>query len=527
VKSRFPLSQQPQKDFKRKGRIGFKSITLSLISSAVLMACGGADGDSIAPASSTNTSGTTATASNTYAQQCSPSNPYSQDAKTSTTIADLTTEKKWARAYVDEAYLWYSEVPTVDANAPAYSQDTPTGFYDSLNGYFGALKVKAKDHFSFIYSTKAWNDLSQSGVEKSSGAVWAITTASVPRVIRATQIYPNTPAATAGLRRGDKLISVNGYAIATDTSEAALKIFNAFVFGQEGAAGPFNIVVNRNGVDQSPINIDTKALALSPVPLAQTLTNFTTNEKLGYLLFNEHNAVAEGQLTQAIQSFKAANIKDLVLDLRYNGGGYLYIASQLAYMIAGPQASQNKLFLQEIYNDKRAQESNAAAAKTPFLGTSSNGKTALPTLNLSRVYVLTSPNTCSASEAIINGLEGIGLQVHRIGSTTCGKPYGFTAHDNCGLSYFAIEFKASNDKGFGDYANGFKPECEASDDFDHPLGDPNEGQLAAALTLRDTGTCASASRAQTLAASADAQSVPRLLRHPVKEGMEGTVIAPQ
>jgi hypothetical protein len=119
----------------------------------------------------------------------------------------------------------------------------------------------------------------------------------------------------------------------------------------------------------------------------------------------------------------------------------------------------------------------------------------LPALSLSRVYVLVSGSTCSASEAIINGLRGVDVDVRLIGNTTCGKPYGFFGQDNCGITYFPIEFQGVNAKGFGDYADGFIPGgtgatadnvagCAANDDLDHALGDPAEGQLAAALAYR-------------------------------------------
>ena len=75
----------------------------------------------------------------------------------------------------------------------------------------------------------------------------------------------------------------------------------------------------------------------------------------------------------------------------------------------------------------------------------------LPTLNLPRVFVLTGPDTCSASESIINSLRGIGVEVVQIGSTTCGKPYGFYPQDNCGTTYFSIEFRGVNAMNFGDY----------------------------------------------------------------------------
>src|SRR5262249_36103993 len=122
-----------------------------------------------------------------------------------------------------------------------------------------------------------------------------------------------------------------------------------------------------------------------------------------------------------------------------------------------------------------------------------------------RVYVLTTSNTCSASEAVINGLRGINVNVVQIGTTTCGKPYGFYPQDNCGETYFSIQFKGVNDMGFGDYADGFAasnstssastsavrvPGCSvAESDFAHDPGDANEPLLAAALNYRAPATC--------------------------------------
>jgi carboxyl-terminal processing protease len=130
------------------------------------------------------------------------------------------------------------------------------------------------------------------------------------------------------------------------------------------------------------------------------------------------------------------------------------------------------------------------------------------------VFILAGPGSCSASESIINGLRGIDVQVVLVGGNTCGKPFGFTAKDNCGISYFPIEFQGVNAKGFGDYANGFAPTCAVADDLSRQLGDPSERMLAAALSYRTTGSC-------PVAASSGSQKpgVPQytLLRHPVRE----------
>ena len=125
----------------------------------------------------------------------------------------------------------------------------------------------------------------------------------------------------------------------------------------------------------------------------------------------------------------------------------------------------------------------------------------MPTLNLTRVFVLTGPSTCSASESIINSLRGVNVQVIQIGSTTCGKPYGFYPADNCGVTYFSIQFQGINAQNFGNYPDGFTPQnsvasasvslpgCSVADDFTHPLGNSAEGLLASALSYQSNGVC--------------------------------------
>jgi hypothetical protein len=115
----------------------------------------------------------------------------------------------------------------------------------------------------------------------------------------------------------------------------------------------------------------------------------------------------------------------------------------------------------------------------------------------------------------------VGVAVNLIGATTCGKPYGFYPQDNCGTTFFAIQFKGVNQLGFGDYADGFAPTCAVDDDFAHALGDPAEARLATALAHRATGNCAASgeagmARAQSARAAGEA-SQPLLLRSPLRE----------
>ena len=142
----------------------------------------------------------------------------------------------------------------------------------------------------------------------------------------------------------------------------------------------------------------------------------------------------------------------------------------------------------------------------------------LPFLNLQRVFLLTTPGTCSASESIINSLRGVDIEVILIGGETCGKPYAFTPMANCGTTYFAIEFKGVNEKGYGDYADGFAPTCKVADDLGKELGDPSERLLATALSYVASNACPAP------ASNAREQSRPMLLVRP--EIMEISVYPP-
>lgn len=201
---------------------------------------------------------------------------------------------------------------------------------------------------------------------------------------------------------------------------------------------------------------------------------------------------AQDKLISAMHAMQAKGVEQLVLDMRYNSGGYLYIAQTLASMLSG-QDAVGQVFESLRFNDKRDAESQSSAFNfgntVQYAEASYPAGYVLPKLSLRRLYVLSSEETCSASESIINGLRGIDIEVVLIGATTCGKPYGFTRKDNCGRAYFPIEFQGTNAKGFGDYNGGFAPSCSVNDDLEHGLGHTNETQLAGALHHMDTGQC--------------------------------------
>ena len=494
---------------------------VALLFTAALAACGGGGGGgSISAPAPVPPSSSGLPPSASLAQQCAPTN---QLAPMASRTASLDTEKRWVRSYMDEAYLWYREVPTVDPALPLYSNTANVSA--SLAAYFDALLTpartpsgKLKDEFSFTFPTADWIALSQGGTAAGYGIEWFLGSPTPPRNLRIAYVDPGTPAANAALTRGQTVVSINGVSI-DDTTAAGVATINEGAFSPRPGTSYTFVFRDLAGATRS-VALTAGTVAKVPVQNAQVLN--VGGARVGYLTFNDHITPAEGQLVSAFANFQSQGLTDLVLDLRYNGGGFIYIASQVGYMIAGAARTSNKVFEKLRFNDKRTADNNDPDNTFPFFGATSgftnSGTSAnqpLPQLNLARVFILATDNSCSASESIINGLRGIDVQVVLVGSTTCGKPFGFTAKDNCGISYFPIEFQGTNDKGFGDFADGFAPTCTVADDFGKPLGDPTEGMLAAALAYRANGACPAPDIVQRQALSAPARG--RLVRTPLRE----------
>jgi carboxyl-terminal processing protease len=503
-------------------------VVSALAAAALLASCGGGGAEAgeapFGNEGSTfgNSGGGSLPRSSTLAQQCAADNPL---AATNLRTATLDTERRWVRSYMNEAYLWYREVPSVNTADPAFNLASVP---DSLDNYFQALKTRAttasgklKDEFSFTYPSAAYQALTESGIVGGFGAEWILGSPTPPRNVRIAYIEPATPAAVQNLTRGMTVVSVNGISI-DDNTDAGIAVINEGLFSPVTGRQYSFVLADLSGFQRS---VQMTAAQITKTPVQNVRTIATASGNVGYLTFNDHILPAEGQLIAAFTQLAAQNVTDLVLDLRYNGGGALYIASQVGYMVAGGTRSAGKTFERLQFNDKRSADTNDPDNNFPFFSTASgfNGSnttasTPLPSLNLNRLYVLTTPGTCSASEAIVNGLRGIDVEVVLVGGTTCGKPYGFTAKDNCGISYFPIEFQGVNDIGFGNYADGFTPSatCNVPDDFSRALGDSSEGLLAAALTHRISGSCGGTSIGRE-SASARSVAFGRVIRHPVRE----------
>lgn len=442
----------------------------------------------------------------------------------------LADEEKFLKAWSDDTYLWYRELPSLDPARYATAVD----YFMDLKSPALTASNNPRDKFHFTYPTAYWNSLAGSGVDIGYGweVVFSGSGQAGTRTAVVAFVEPNgNPATANSVVRGAKILAADGVPVSTGT---VAQLTASFFPQNTGEPHTFDIQ-DPSGATRTGVAFTSAAITLVPVQNAGSLA---VSPPVGYMLFNDHLATAEKALVDAVNKLKTSNnggpVTELVLDIRYNGGGYLDIASELAYMIAGPGPTAGQTFERTVFNDKHPTTDpiyGTPLQPTPFLnqagGFSLPKGQPLPNLGLKRVFVLTGARTCSASESVINSLRGVGISVIQIGSTTCGKPYGFYQQDNCGTTYFTIQFQGLNAQGFGDYPDGFTPAsadngssvlgCAARDDFSNALGDPNEARLKTALYYLANKSCPATPFARSNALTTPAAAEGVMVKRPWRE----------
>tara|TARA_R110000787_G_scaffold86285_9_gene184086 strand:- start:18084 stop:19481 length:1398 start_codon:yes stop_codon:yes gene_type:complete len=294
-------------------------------------------------------------------------------------------------------------------------------------------------------------------------------------------VLPGTDAESKNVERGMIFNSINGQQI-NDSNYSELIGLNSYEIGLATFDGT---AITPTG---QSIELVKQQYTENPILMAETLT--IQGQKIGYLMYNAFTRDFDAQLNAAFAQFKADGVTDLVIDLRYNGGGSVETAIDLSSMVTGQ--FNNQVFANEHWNADRQTE---YASPKLFNNEILTGE-AINSLNLTKAYVLTSKRSASASELVINGLNPY-INMKQVGDTTTGKyQASFLLYDapapnfsknqaNPGHSYamLPLVFKTSNSVGFTDYADGLFPDIQLKEDYTNLgiLGDVNEPLLAAAL----------------------------------------------
>lgn len=293
-------------------------------------------------------------------------------------------------------------------------------------------------------------------------------------------VYPDTPAALAGIGRGTMITKIDGQALTTaNWRELYLRL-------AQPSAGATVTVEDSN---KKEYDLTVAEMPLNPV--LKTEVDTRNGHRIGYLCYDNFDAGFDEELFEAFRTLKQANVTDLIVDLRYNGGGYVMSADMMSSCIAG-SACNGKVFASYRYNDDRMK--NQYNGKRPEELFSydkyknlDNISLAAGALNMNRVYLLVGGSTASASELVINSLKGIGIDVVLIGTTTVGKNVGMegrrlTTSEGNQYEFYPITFQSYNAQGEGDYEHGFTPTGANLIDERHPNGQYFEGYGAYGTT---------------------------------------------
>jgi carboxyl-terminal processing protease len=388
----------------------------------------------------------------------------------------VSDEVEFLVTYMEDSYLFYKDIPSNDVSKVA----TPEAALE--------LKRAKQDKFSNIASAAASDALFTEGQITAFGFNQKLED---DKLLRVSFVQPNSPAQAAGLKRGDAIVTVDGESVANLLNKSLL----ADAFGPSEAGVRRTVGIQR--INQS-INLTlTKAtFTLQSASLGKTIP-LSNGTRTGYLYYNSFTSPSLAQWKSALSSMKAQGATKLVVDLRINGGGLVNIATSLGATLV-PRNTSGKLFVQTAFNDKNtASDVNYTIPFDTLAGT------------FTEIVFLTSPSTCSASEALIVGIQPYlpSTKVTSIGSTTCGKPYGFSPPVYKSKIYNITSIRIKNSAGFADYVDGLAPNCKATDNNQLELGDEKESLLAAALSYLNNGVCPAVANTLSSVEKSIAQSI--------------------
>jgi C-terminal processing protease CtpA/Prc len=401
-----------------------------------------------------------------------------------TPVTDNKTVKKYTSAEINAwiheemtyNYLWPDKMPAL---AKTNTSSNPMDyFYSILNDYPNT------DRFSWIdsSSTNLINQLN--GINTVLGirvTPFLTDNTGVNVALVIAYVLKGSPAEKNGLKRGDIILSVDDQKVTSSNYSSVLQNQTLKL----GLGTYSNKVYSSTGKSVTVTKVE---LQTNPI-LQDTVINWA-GKKVGYFAYLQFLTSFDDSLRAVFGRFKNKGVNELVIDLRYNGGGYVANSDLLTNLMAKDLASRvNTVMNKRQYNDALTKEIKKQYGEAALLTNFKMEANNISTLN--RVFFLTSNGTASASELVINNLKGLDMTVVLIGEHTYGKNVGsFTITDdakrwNYGLQ--PITFKILNSKDQSDYGsvNGFLPDHELEDDVlpYKLLGDPNETYLNKALNL--------------------------------------------
>ena len=374
----------------------------------------------------------------------------------------IAGQKQFVLDTMRDVYLWNNLLPA-DVNIDSFA--SPGELLAFLTSF------QAVDRFSFLRSAadeQAFLEGQFEGFGFSSRFVAA-------NDLRLSRVFVDSPAWNAGLRRGQQILQLNGRTIADIEANEGL--------GALFALSPLEFTMREPDGNEFTVNITQAPITIDPVPQFRII-DAGGGRQVGYVELYTFITPANAQLDEAFNAFRLAGVTDVILDLRFNGGGLVSTAELLGDLLGG-FSNDGLVFSETLFN----------ADRTPVI--CANAENCIErfelrgaSVNLSKLAVIASRGTASASELVPNALDpfvtgGVGI----IGTNTFGKPVGQEGFPFCDQILRPATFQTVNAAGFGDYFDGLPVDCAAEDDLNVPVGDDADPNVIAALEYLESGGC--------------------------------------
>lgn len=426
----------------------------------------------------------------------------------------LMKANKFVYDYTKEAYLWNKDIP---GNITCVSADNPVDLFEMMRN-------KELDKWSYVTDKSKETMESFQGVSTTFGyslAFGIFSNAPDTYFAVVEYVYPNSPAQKAGLKRGDYLLTLNGAKLNESN-------YTQLYYGSSISVG-IGALNSQGAVASLGKTVSMTAVKMYEDPVVHYSVISTAGKKVGYLFYAGFYAESHSKLADVFSYFQGEQVTDLILDLRYNLGGDAKTPPYLASMIAPYNVVKKKsVFLTEVWNDLYMDH---------FKGTGEDMniyfQPDIPVnLNLSRVYILTTGSTASASEATISGLAPY-MDVIKIGEKSYGKycgaylltPVDANGKEDKEISNWLLSlviYKFVNTQGFTEFKDGIAPDYEVADiglKAGIPIGSPEDPLIAKALELI-TG---SATKAPAVKMPAGIEVIPHLGEDITRGGMKSII----
>ena len=372
---------------------------------------------------------------------------------------------------LDNLYAWYLWNDLLPANLSINDYASPEELVAQVTTTYGPQDADGNpvDLFSSVGSLQADVEFFGEGRFEGFGFSWRFVDPASTE-FRITRVFSGSPAANAGLGRGQRLLSLNGRTI--EEIEAAEGV--GAVFGNNDT---LTFQMERVDTTVFSVSITKDIVTIDPIPQWRLIDQGPGVPPVGYLELSTFISTADAELDTVFAEFRNANVTDVILDLRYNGGGLVSTAELLGDFLGGDVA-ENLIFSRTEFNADRA----AANNRTTFFARLVNS------INLDQLVVIATRGTASASELVTNGLIPHST-VTIVGDNTFGKPVGQIGLDFCEKILRPTSFRLANADGDGDYFDGLPVDCPANDELSIPIGDDLDPNMIAAMSFLNTGAC--------------------------------------